>query len=889
MAGIDIVPLATEALDAFSEIAHTAEERLRTSNSVPTNSLATGNTYNNSKATDNLNSIAQSERDGLQRLCKEPTIARIIIEAEDGRQRTVYISRESSLPLGSRREFASYRSAIGRFAELEAGEGDSVKFGGREQRYTVIEKATFRPELDSKGWDSSSTLYSEITHGVHSINSLRAFLQETNYDGEELDLLLEKAEKQSSYSSGISHEVRTAMGLRDQPILDKFQGEIFRLPIDSQLLILGPPGTGKTTTLIKRLGQKRDVENLGSEERFVINKSDAHLSHPVSWLMFTPSDLLKHYLKEAFNREQVPASDENIKTWVSFRNDIARNKLGILRTAAGGRYILKSDSTELTSSVVENAEIYFESFSASHEARLKNHFKSGIAIVAKAADDQFKEVLDRLKGLCDGIESKDLIAFYRDLEQEQEGLREALKESKAVAQGLMREERNLMFNKNKEIFEEIAAYISSLQQENELDDEELFDDDEEDETVAPNRSAILNATKTYSTAIRSLARYRFLGRTMPKTSLSNSVIDFLGSAIPADDVLLQIGRHISFQNGLRRFVNSHKRLVKDITVSFHHFRRDNAIQSEFYLEKRMNPTHISDLELDAIVLLTLKNTRRLLSQRFVAQDRNDSRFDYLAIIAQLFRNQIMVDEATDFSVLQLACMESLTSLQTKSFFACGDFNQRITSTGIRQKQQLSWISPNISIRVVELVYRQSRLLNEFSSELLKIQGGDLSAIGKLPEHSNHQGVSPVLIEEIEEEDVARWISERIKEVEHSASVLPTIAVLVNSEQEVKPMAKMLTNYLEEMSLSAVACEEGKSLGEGTDIRVFDIKHIKGLEFEAVFFVDIDELAQEQPDLFDRFLYVGATRAATYLGLTCKKNLPDRLEPLRTKFTDVWEY
>jgi predicted NACHT family NTPase len=73
---------------------------------------------------------------------------------------------------------------------------------------------------------------------------------------------LEQAETQSGISAGISHQVRTAMGLRDQPILDQFQGEIFRLPLDSQLIILGPPGTGKTTTLIKRLGQKLDIETL---------------------------------------------------------------------------------------------------------------------------------------------------------------------------------------------------------------------------------------------------------------------------------------------------------------------------------------------------------------------------------------------------------------------------------------------------------------------------------------------------------------------------------------------------------------------------------------------------------------------------------------------------
>jgi UvrD-like helicase C-terminal domain len=48
------------------------------------------------------------------------------------------------------------------------------------------------------------------------------------------------------------------------------------------------------------------------------------------------------------------------------------------------------------------------------------------------------------------------------------------------------------------------------------------------------------------------------------------------------------------------------------------------------------------------------------------------------------------------------------------------------------------------------------------------------------------------------------------------------------------------------------------------VRVFDIQHIKGLEFEAVFFVGVDELAARLPDLFDKYLYVGTSARASFL-------------------------
>ena len=77
------------------------------------------------------------------------------------------------------------------------------------------------------------------------------------------------------------------------------------------------------------------------------------------------------------------------------------------------------------------------------------------------------------------------------------------------------------------------------------------------------------------------------------------------------------------------------------------------------------------------------------------------------------------------------------------------------------------------------------------------------------------------------------------------------------------------------------------MGNENDVRVFDIQHIKGLEFEAVFFVGVDRLAVAQPELFDKYLYVGTTRAATYLGMSCDELLPAALESLRPMFATSW--
>ncbi len=887
MQDTDFSPLAEETLDTFAEIANTASRKLSDGQSAGADSFASGNTLTGSKAYQNLDGIQRGQREVLDKLCQEPAIVRLVLEDDDDNQRTIYIARTGNLPLSSGKEFASYRSPLGRFAELPPGEEASIELVGQQKCFSVIEKTSYQPEKGVEGWDSRQTQYRHYDRGTWSIESLRALLQAKGIDSaDELDRLLEQAEAQSGVVAGISHQVRTAMGLRDQPILDQFQGEIFRLPLDSQLMILGPPGTGKTTTLIKRLGQKLDVDSLDADERRLAGASDAQRPHQTNWLMFTPSELLKHYLKEAFSREQVPASDTHIRTWISFRNDIARNTLGILRSANGGRFTLKSDQLFVSAAVAKDASGWYETFRTFHETRLRKQLLDGLAIISTAASAAEQDVLKPIEALSDTLESSSLIEVYRALDGTESAVKQVLVDTKAIADDLLKKERNRLYNNNKEVFQQLAKYLETLQQDNEPDDEELFDDEQEEPT-SPSHSAIQVAVNAYLSAIKTLARTRYLKRNPSKPSRSAAVVQFLGDAIPSDEVLIKIGRHIIFQNGLRRFISSHKRLVTDIPASYQQFRKDKSKATEFYVGDAISTTQLSGIELDLIVLLMLKNTRQLSSQAFVARASEEARFSYLVNIVELFRNQIMVDEATDFSMLELACMASLTNLDSQSFFACGDFNQRITTTGIRHRDQLNWILPSFSVRTVQLVYRQSRRLNAFAAELLRLQGGDLSALGQVPDESTHEGVKPVLFEHADDDSGTRWIAERIKEVEQSVQQLPTIAVLVNSEEDVKPTAERLSIYLEEVSLSAVACEEGKALGEGTDVRVFDIQHIKGLEFEAVFFAGIDRLAQEKPDLFDRYLYVGATRAATYLGMVCRRALPEKLEPTRQLFNSAW--
>jgi len=260
----------------------------------------------------------------------------------------------------------------------------------------------------------------------------------------------------------------------------------------------------------------------------------------------------------------------------------------------------------------------------------------------------------------------------------------------------------------------------------------------------------------------------------------------------------------------------------------------------------------------------------------------------LKTVQELFRTQIVVDEATDFSPVQLACMAALCDSAANSFFACGDFNQRITTWGTRSAKELKWVIPNVTIQSIHISYRHSEQLNELAHRiaLLSDPGAVKTA---LPEDVINEGVKPVLAKNLAgPTQISAWLAGRIGEIERLTGAMPSIAVLVNGEEEVEPLATALDAALAERSIRAVACAHGQSVGQDNDVRVFDVQHIKGLEFEAVFFVGVDDHAERLPQLFDKYLYVGTTRAATFLGLTTQSPaLPEPVAGLESLFQERW--
>ena len=892
--------VAKESLDVFSKIAATAQSELDdTRTRSRYGDFANLNTFTLDKAREAKGKIVQENLEGYRNLIREPAIARVVAKGEDGKETTYYIYRGTHVRIKDAENIrlASYRSPMGRLASLPVGEEHWNK--AKDESFLVMENAKFQPGKDAeRRWDSKPAVLESKVCNLVTVESLRAFLGvvETvdESDSSRLNELLEEERKSKRFIEGMRREIRNKMELRDQPILDQYQDELFRLPLDSRILLLGAPGTGKTTTLIRRLGQKLDVEFLSDEEKRIagINNPATGNNHSQSWIMFTPTNLLKLYVKEAFNREGIPAPDERIRTWNGFRNDLAREQFDILRAASGrGSYVMKDSVSTLKSGAKTDLIAWFTDFDGWQKTIFLKEMRGYAKNLSEHSSSEISPLGEKLLTIF-GTEDEELQpSMFMSLLATTEQIQGLVKDITESSDKKIRSALNLQVNKDGDFLDNFASFIESLPEEKndpEEQDADMDTEEEEEGEPSPSRVGRAGAQAYFMRAVRSQARARARSRNVSKSSRIGQCIEWLDDRTLPDQDLKEIGKSLLLQSALRQFVNPVRRYINRIPARYRRFRKDRQAENRWYCAEGFSPTDIHPLEVDVILLAMIRGANGLITGVTELSNPDNPAYRTLERMQDLYRTQVLVDEASDFSPIQLSCMIALARPGVRSFFACGDFHQSVTNWGTRSIEQMKWAIPNIDDREVHVPYRQSRQLHNFAEQIIRISGDDNIPDAVLPKYENSEGVRPVLATQMSEvSEIANWLSQRIREIEQSIKELPSIAVLVNSEEEVQSVADALEDALANQNIRVVPCLNGQVHGPDKAVRVFNVEHIKGLEFESVFFVGIDKLAETQPDLFNKYLYVGTTRAATYLGITCGHDLPPMMEKLRELFGQDW--
>lgn len=899
---------AREVAAALDDISRTARERLdQASPVVPRDVVALPINPMTTKSAPLLSQIGQAlrgDRQALSRLAREPFVARVVVADETPEQkRTVfYISRGPVAGIdvdGAR--LVNYGAALGRLAELRPGASFRLRTAsGGEQKVIVDERVTLRPVPVDGTWEATdSSFETEDWHIV--LVSLRRLLEQAGVRLDDVSLpdILGELLQQQRESELLREKARRALieniSLRDQPILDTFQGEIFRLPLNRKLLLLGPPGTGKTTTMIRRLAHKRTVETLSEDERDLLERRGLTNTFFQSqgWAMFAPTDLLKLYLRDAFNREGIPATDNNLRTWAQERLHLGRNVLGILRSAERHGFQLDDVSTPLAGIDSATGTRLFDRFNefagSSMTERLADALGSlkdsddsamwsrvGALVPSGGTPDELPRTLSRVLERADAVQP-DIKRLEDEIDSE------------------VRRIGNRLLNQHRSLVEELTEALTRWAQEGADEGVDGRDDDTDEldsvtATPVSPRPTAASAAQALLDAIRVFARGVASGRISPR-GRAGMILALLGNRAPSRDDVSQLGALLKTRQHLRAVVQAPRTFVMSMPSLYARFRRESSADGSLFrsdVSEWIRSNRISGPELDVVILTMLRHARRLLQPESLrgnlAMSANHA---WLEDIRSQYVPQLFVDEATDFSAVQLGCLTELAHPSLRSWFACGDFMQRVTAHGIASPADIAWLErldgEAVDVRNVSIGYRQSDKLRALVVSLTESVGGTPVHIDS-PEHEHPDGVAPILAEHTKDTTLATWLAARIVEVESRLGLLPSIAVFVDGDDRIAPLVETLKPLLAAHNLPIVGCPGGRVVGDDREIRVFDVRFIKGLEFEAVFFVAVDRLQESLGSLFRHLFYVGASRAATYLAVTAEGDLPNSLASVRHHFT-----
>jgi hypothetical protein len=876
-----LTTIAEEILDAFSSISEAARLALnqpqgRVDELLPVE----GQKF--------LFKVHSDVRDSLERLLREPAIARVVVDwQENGPQETIYVSRGSGGGSATpNARLVSYLAPLGRLAELSAGETEEIVLPKARRSASIRERCLLHPTQDETGWDSTET-EAEFPDWQVIIESLRKLIARAARAREvapEVDFMTQviaEEEARSLFAQERRRRTVDRMELRDQPVLDQFQGAVFRAPLEKRTLLLGPPGSGKTTTLIRRIAQKTRAEGLSEDERTKLRRYGLETEMRDSWVMFSPTELLKLYVKEAFNREGVSAPNWNLRTWDSERTALGRDVFRFLRGASSGRYTVAPKDEMLSDASSKGIGAIYDDLSPQVDLTIGSNCKAALEFLSNSDDPEIRQMIstlpERTNTAPETVESMHAFATSEALRNRLSGLHSQIeRKSNGLANGLLTPGAQGRIR-------ELAEALKDLDR---IPDEDAFDEDEDDEgedaSARDNRSEQQDELRDRALAARSLLRYvQRLGRSIVEGRRLQSARDrvfqnWIGTREILRPQLEELGRLIQLRRHIRTLEGAARSLVFGVPRIYARYRRRCIEQGKWFPAGiEVKARSLAPAEVDVLLLIMLRNARRAMS---ILPDAR-----WLQPVRDRYLVQVMVDEATDFSCVQLAATIELSHPNVRSWLACGDFRQRITRQGISDASDVSWIGRVTGVSVdtsqIETDYRQTPMLHAFA-EVLAMR----SVAINVPDTEDPR---PILAEGIHGAKLAQWLAQRVLEVERSVGRLPSIAIFVDGDEQIDPLVEAVRPLLAEHTVRIVACHEGRVVGEEQEVRVFDIEYIKGLEFEAVFIAGLDGLATRVPDLFDRYLYVGVTRAATFLGVTCNQQLPGTLEFVRSFFTSSW--
>jgi len=717
-----------------------------------------------------------------------------------------------------------------------------------------------------------------------------ADLQSEKEKKEHLELLKKRTKELEEIKAKTQYFIRQQVALRNQHILDPQQEDIKRSNIfENTLIINGGPGTGKTTALVQRIMFLTASSILEYKPELSKDQVDL-LSSNDSWIFFSPSELLRLYLKNNMTGEGLKAGDDKVKVWRTYINELCR-RYKLFNSETRRPFLDLNKETEYFDQNVGNIKKLSDEFDKFFFDYQKEKIRAVIAVETKNFGWKFLAI-----GIKEGIAKKESLESWKDWISLYHRLNNQFKDR---VNDLTNDYKDLVDKIANEILLEIKTDVTLLNDvygllerllENNTNNFSI-EEDNEDEAVDFEESESISLEKE----IELFKRLKLICRKFALLQFDKQIkftkdeleLIKLVPTIESSKGYDKLGELAYFIKNFVRIVNGPvANIFSEIAKIYKLFRKEK-IDNYLTLEGRATLAGILKdknrrihEEEQTFLLYKINQIIRLL----YSTDRDtfiNSNNSFISAFRDCSRAIIAIDEATDFSALDIITMRSLSHPLISAVTLSGDLMQRITKKGIRDWIELSELIQDIDIRNLDVSYRQSQTLLEVAKTIYIGElgvGSNYSAFAK----KNENEPKPLSFFSSNEKTKISWIADRIIEIYNSyGNSIPSIAIFLSKDFEEFTKELNSSEVLSDVGIKVVLCRDGQILGDENTIRVFPVEFIKGLEFEAVFFHNVDSL--DESELLLRFFYVGLSRATFYLAITGNSNLPKSITPIGNLF------
>ena len=690
----------------------------------------------------------------------------------------------------------------------------------------------------------------------------------------------------------LSRYIREQGKLRFNPILDKTQVSIktSHLYDGTTLIIDGGPGTGKTTTMIQRLGYLIDEEALNedselSEHKYSLslanrNKLKDLIAQKKDWIFFSPSELLKDYLSSTMSKENLVDPAPRVYDWNAFRVKMVRDYYLLLDSG----FKIKRSNVSLMFSNSNAIDLLMK-----HYLETLRTLKEKLPAIGNSSYRWAKLALKIGEKLSqtDMFDSvRDYIMLFHNMkgsyaDECQQYLNESKKRIEDITLWIQAK-----IDSNDELKKSIDSIIDKQDGANENVelDAELEDIIGEDgEIRAAQADRIYRTIKSW---VRKYAYKQIVSDN--KLSESQELLSDLLSPVLGDEEkesVKQIGELLLFEQYAKYTRGIRPNMLSNIPSVYRNFRRqilkakaegwNHELLNELIQSSQNKYLHPQEQSL----LLGFINN--LVKEIKINLPNESVKHHYIEAYEENCRPIIGIDEATDFSGIDIYAMASFSNLDFYSITLCGDIMQRLTTTGINSWDEAMEYLPKPKVMSLRTSYRQSSSLLNLAKKLyFDAMNEEAGYKAKMTATKVPQ---PLLYVSTNEEDKIKWIVKRIEEVYNAyGKKLPAIAIFLNDKKDIYEFVRMLndTDFVNDNGIRIVDGSEGNVLSNGDSIRVYPINVVKGMEFDVVFFHNIDK-SNIDKDLLSRYVYVGVSRAAFFLGIT----MENRIQPLSDYLTE----